>query len=88
VGKLAREIERYLLSCPELAAFCSQNGWIDNETFYYEVIEQSDSALIVLVQFEEILMEGAGDVASRIACHGRLRLLLDRYGDVTGAELL
>lgn len=88
MGRLVQSIERYLLSCPQLAAFCSQNGWIDHDTFFYEIIEQSDSALIVLVQFEEVLMEGAGDVASRIACHGRLRLLLDRYGEVATAELL
>lgn len=88
MSKLAKSIERYLLSCTELTTFCSQNGWIDNETFYYEIIEQNDAAITVFVQFEEILMEGAGLVASRIRCHGRLRLTLNRYGEVAGIQLL
>jgi hypothetical protein len=83
-----QNIERYLLSCRELKAFCSQNGWIDNNTLYYEIIEQNDHHLIAFVQFEEILMEGSGCVAGRLPCQGRLRLTLDRYGDVCNAELL
>lgn len=86
--KLSHSIERYLLSCKELTAFCSQNGWIDNDTLYYEILAQNDTEIIALVQFEEILMEGAGRIASRIPCYGRLRLALDRYGAVVSGELL
>jgi hypothetical protein len=39
---LMQNIERYLLSCRELTAFCSQNGWIDNQSMNYEIIEQND----------------------------------------------
>lgn len=83
-----QNIERYLLSCRELTAFCSQNGWIDNQTMNYEIIEQNDHHVIAFVQFEEILMEGSGCIAGRITCQGRLRLTLDRYGQVSHAELL
>lgn len=83
-----QNIERYLLSCRELVAFCSQNGWIDENTLYYEIIEQNDHEVIALVQFEEILMEGSGCVAGRVPCQGRLRLTLNRYGEVCQAELL
>ncbi len=85
---LMQNIERYLLSCRELTAFCTQNGWIDDNTLYYEIIEQNDHEVIALVQFEEILMEGSGCQAGRVPCQGRLRLLLDRYGQVCHAELL
>ncbi len=83
-----QNIERYLLSCRELTAFCSQNGWIDNQTMNYEIIEQNDHHVIAFVQFEEILMEGSGCIAGRITCQGCLRLTLDRYGQVSHAELL
>ena len=85
---LMQNIERYLMSCRELTAFCSHNGWIDNNSLYYEIIEQNDQHVIAFVQFEEILMEGSGCIAGRVPCQGRLRLLLDRYGDVRAAELL
>ena len=86
--QLMHDIERYLLSCRELTAFCSHNGWIDNNTLYYEILEQSDQQIVALVQFDEILMEGSGHLAGRIPCQGRLRLTLDRYGQVCNAELL
>lgn len=83
-----RDIERFLFSCRDLRAFCSQNGWIDNDTLYFEIVEQNDHQVIALVQFEEILMEGSGRVAGRVPCQGRLRLILDRFGEVSHAELL
>lgn len=82
------DIERYLLSCRELTAFCSQNGWIDKASLYYEVIEQNDQQIIALVQFDEVLMEASGSTVGRVPCQGRLRLSLDRYGQVIRAELL
>jgi len=85
---LMQDIERYLMSCRELTAFCSQKGWIDNKTLSYEIIEQNDHHIIAFVQFEEVLMEGSGCAAGRIPCQGRLRLTLDRYGQVNQAELL
>jgi len=85
---LMQNIERYLLSCRELTAFCSHNGWIDNQSMNYDIIEQNDHHVIAFVQFEEILMEGSGCIAGRIPCQGRLRLTLDRYGQVKHAELL
>jgi hypothetical protein len=54
----------------------------------YDIIEQNDHHVIAFVQFEEILMEGSGCIAGRIPCQGRLRLMLDRYGQVKHAELL
>ncbi|MEE9423286.1 MAG: hypothetical protein V3V50_09040 [Gammaproteobacteria bacterium] len=88
MSQIMHDIERYLLSCRELNVFCSQNGWIDKESLFYEVIEQDDHQIIVLVQFNEILMEGSGSSLGRVPCHGRLRLLLDRYGQIKQAELL
>ena len=85
---LMHDIERYLMSCRELTAFCSQNGWIDRDSLYYEIIEENDRCIIALVQFEEILTQGSGSIAGRVACQGRLRLTLDRYGQVSHAELL
>jgi len=85
---LMENIERYLMSCRELTAFCSQNGWIDTKSLYYEIIEQNDHHVIALVQFEELLTEGSGNLAGRVPCQCRLRLTLDHYGEVSSAELL
>lgn len=85
---LMQNIERYLMSCRELTAFCTQKGWIDNKSLCYEIIEQNDHHVIAFVQFEEILMDGSDRVARRIPCQGRLRLTLDRYGQVRQAELI
>jgi len=85
---LMQDIERYLLSCRELTAFRSQNGWIDKNSLSYEIIEQNDRHVIAFVQFEEILMGGSGCIAGRIPCQGRLCLTLDRYGRVSHATLL
>ena len=85
---LMQNIERYLMSCRELRAFCSQNGWIDNKSLNYDIIEQNDHHVIAFVQFDEVLLEGSGDAQGRISCQGRLRLTLDRYGQVATAELI
>ncbi len=85
---LMQHVEQYLMSCRELTAFCSQNGWIDNNTLCYEIIEEDDHHIVAFVQFEEILMEGSGSVAGRIPCQGKLCLTLDHYGQVSQAELL
>ena len=81
-------ITEYLHSCRKLARFCSQNGWIDNESLHFEIVEQEDRAVITAVEFEEIIMDGAGNIAQRVPCLGWLRLLLDDDGEVQGSELL
>jgi hypothetical protein len=86
--RMMQNIARYLMSCRELTAFCSQNGWIDDQTLDYEIIERNDQHVIAFVQFEEVIMEGVDGVERRISCQGRLRLTLDRYGQVERAELL
>ena len=85
---IMENIERYLLSCPELRAFCTCNGWIDESSLYYEIVERNDQQVIALVQFDEILTGEGGTSAGRVTCQGRLRLLLDRYGEVYRADLL
>lgn len=85
---LMHNIERYLLSCRELTAFCSHNGWIDTDSLCYDIIEQNDRHVIAFVQFEEVIVETAHHAGRRITCQGRLRLRLDHYGQVEYAELL
>lgn len=81
-------IERYLTTCRELSAFCAENGRIDNRTLDYEILEQDDHHVLAFVQFEEILMEGGDRIGGRITHQGRLRLSLDRYGEVVYAEFV
>ncbi len=68
------QIEDLLVSRRELAALCSQNGWIDSASISYEVIEQADQYFILNVSFTEIIMQGAGCIAGRIACYGQVKI--------------
>ncbi len=75
----------FLKTAPELAKLCTQNGWIDNDSLRYEIIEQHDRRLVLAVEFEEIIVEGAGCVADRKSCYGRVRLVKqdnDRYQSI------
>ena len=77
-----------LQSCRKLVRFCSQNGWIDNETLRYVILELEDGAVIATIEFEEIVMEGSGCIAAKVPCYGRMRIYLDDDGEVQGSELL
>jgi hypothetical protein len=81
-------IRRYLGRCRELNVLTSQNGWIDDDTLRFGVIERDAGTALIFVEFDEILVEGAGCVAGRVPCHGRLRLRLARDGQVEGAEVI
>jgi hypothetical protein len=81
-------IEQYLITCSELGAVCAENGCIDSRSLDCEILEQNDHHILAFVQFEEVLMEDSGRVIGRIAHQGRLRLTLDRYGQVERAELV
>ena len=81
-------IQEYLHTCRELSRFCSQNGWIDNDTLEVEVVEEGPQQVLASVQFEEILMEGAGCVAGRVPCFGQVRMRLDDAGHVVDMSLI
>ncbi|MGB5340233.1 MAG: hypothetical protein WBO06_14205 [Gammaproteobacteria bacterium] len=81
-------IEIYLKSCHELTRFCSQNGWIDTESLRYNVIWETVNEVCIDVVFDELLMEGGGDLAVKMSCRGQMRLLLDYRGSIIQAEIL
>lgn len=77
------QLGEYLARCRELNELCTQNGWIDNETLDYEVLDQDGAEWTLKVTFEEVLMEGSGCVAGRVPCYGRVRVRLDETGEVS-----
>jgi len=81
-------VERYLRTCRELSRFCSQNGWIDNDTLQFEILRQEKLFVLVNVQFDELLMEGAGCLTGRVSCYGQIRLYLDEAGHVWRSEIV
>lgn len=78
----------YLLSCRELSGLCAQNGWIDNDTLEYEVLDASPEAVVADVRFEEVIMEGAGCIADRISRYGKVRARLNENGEVESLKIL
>jgi hypothetical protein len=79
-------ISRLLQNCRELSAFCSQNGWIINESIDYEIIERHPDSLLIYVTFLESIMEGSGCQCDQKSCYGRLRLNLNTQGEIVGVE--
>jgi len=83
----ALAISHLLQNCKELSAFCSQNGWIINESIHYEIIERQTYSLLIYVTFLESIMEGSGCQCDQKSCYGRLQLLLNDQGEIIGVEL-
>ena len=52
-----------------------------------ELLEEDDEQALCAVRFDEVIMEGSGCEAGRVACWGRFRVRLDARGRVVGAEL-
>jgi hypothetical protein len=82
------DLLRHLSVAPELARLCTQNGWIDNDSLRVDVLERTPTHLTAAVTFEEVIMEGAGCIATRQPCYGRVRARLDERGEVTALEVL
>jgi uncharacterized protein YuzE len=82
----ALAITHLLQTCKELSVFCSQNGWIINESIDYEIIERQPDSLLIYVTFLESIMEGSGCQCDQKSCYGRLRLKLDKEGEIVGIE--
>ena len=67
-------IHQFLLRTPALSRFCTQNGWIDDDTLWFEIRDRDAQKLQVNVHFDEIIVKGAGCVANRVACFGRIAI--------------
>lgn len=79
-------VAAFLARCRELSVFCSQNGWIDDQSIDFEVQRRNGDEALVAVKFTEVIMKGAGCEARRMPCFARLRLRFDERGGVVAAE--
>jgi hypothetical protein len=82
----ASGITQLLETSNELSVFCTQNGWIINDSIDYEILERHSDHLLIYVTFLESIMEGSGCQCDQKACYGRLRLNLDAQGNIIGVE--
>ena len=82
------KLVEYLYQCREINALCTQNGWIDSDTLRVDILEKNGPSILAAVTFEEIVMEGAGCVADRVSCYGRVRAKLSENGDVERLDIL
>ncbi|WP_305907274.1 hypothetical protein Q9L42_016800 [Methylomarinum sp. Ch1-1] len=81
-------IQAFLKTCKELNAFCSQNGWIIDDSIRYEILQRQEESLLIYVTFLESIMEGSGCQCDQKSCYGRLMLTLDDQGEVISAEIV
>ena len=85
---LQKTVRKYLLTCQEITAFCTQNGWIDNESLEFEIVEQQNNNIIISVKFDEIIMEGAGCIANHVSCFGKLLIIFNKVGEIESTQIL
>lgn len=77
----------YLQNVKELSIFCSQNGWIINESINYEVLQRDEKRVLIYTTFLESIMEGSGCQCDQKSCYGRLLLTLDDNGAVVSSSV-
>ncbi|MDA1106855.1 MAG: hypothetical protein O2845_00415 [Proteobacteria bacterium] len=80
-------LQEFFSASSGLAQLCTQNGWPDPASMRIELLEEDDEQALCAVRFDEVIMEGSGCEAGRVACWGRFRVRLDARGRVVGAEL-
>lgn len=78
-------IKIFLENSNVLTDFCSQNGWIINESIQYEVLERKSGELLIYITFLESIMEGSGCQCDQKSCYGRLKLILNNRGEIVSA---
>jgi len=69
-----RDIHDVLCEDNGLAALCTQNGWIDNDSIWFTVEARDDAGVEVSVHFDEVVTKGGGCVAKHEPCWGRVRV--------------
>ncbi|MDO9372467.1 MAG: hypothetical protein Q7U07_07765 [Gammaproteobacteria bacterium] len=80
-------LQEFFSGTAALAPLCTQNGWPDPASMRIELLEEDDRQALCAVRFDEVIMEGSGCEAGRVACWGRFRVRLDARGRVVRAEL-
>lgn len=79
-------IDDWLRASNLINRFCTQNGWIDDDSVRYEVSSDHDGWRRINVYFTEMVMEGSGCIADRVECFGQVDLRLGRDGFVEEAR--
>ena len=84
---MSQEIDEYLKICPELTAWCSQNGWIHNSSLRSEILSENPHEALLAVYLDEVVMEGSGCIAATKPCYGRIRIQTNISGKVVGIQI-
>jgi hypothetical protein len=82
-----KALANFFATTPRLAELCTQNGWPDPDSLKVSVIENRPDEALCSVSFDEVVMEGSGCEAGRVACWGKIRLKLTPEGTVAAAEI-
>lgn len=80
-------LQEFFSAYSGITQLCTQNGWPDPASMRIKLLEEDDRQVLCAVKFDEVIMEGSGCEAGRVACWGRFRVRLDARGRVVVAEL-
>ena len=81
-------IRSFLQTSNQLQAFCSQNGWIINESIDYEILRHDRNRVMIYTTFLESIMEGSGCQCDQKSCYGLMQLILGEKGNVISSTIL
>lgn len=79
-------VDEWMRTNTLISGFCTQNGWIDDDTVRWEMGPEDHGWRRVNVHFNELVMEGSGCVADSVSCFGQVDLRLDAQGRVVEAR--
>lgn len=80
-------IEKYLKSFREIAYLTTENGWVDNATLNFEILEQDEGRAVVELNFEEIVMS-ASSCSSTFPQHSTRLIVQPEGQEVVGVTIL
>ncbi|MBT3197312.1 MAG: hypothetical protein HN842_11655 [Gammaproteobacteria bacterium] len=79
-------VAAYLKSCRELSQMTEYNGWIDNSTLQYQIVDEDSEGVTVELSFEEIFTSACCE--ERAERWGRVRLGFNGVGGIESFRLL
>ena len=70
-------LDKYLKSFREIVELTVENGWVDNSTLQFSVLEISSEYALLELNFIEIVMSASGCTINREERWGRVKLKLE-----------
>ncbi len=82
---LEDKIADYLSQCRDFTQL-TDGGWLDTDSFEFEILHQAEREVTVAIRFVEVVTESRGGRAERLDRRAYLAFTLDAYGDIVSVS--